>query len=190
MSNEPWKPTDEEYYAESQWREIARYPGYRFTYDGKVWSCWTAGRNPHMRNEWRCLSPYKSSVGYLYLSLRDCHGTSCRHLPVHGLIAEAFHGPAPIGMEVRHFPDRERTNNCANNLCYGTRADNLADKLAHGTDNRGEKHPLCRITEQQVKEIRAACNGGESQQSVGRRYGIGQVQVGRIVRRKRWSHVA
>lgn len=190
MSNEPWKPSDAEYYADGQWREIARYPGYRFTHDGKIWSCWTAGRNPQMRGKWHRLSPYTSTVGYLYLSLRNDTGISQRHLAVHKLIAEAFHGPAPDGCEVRHFPDRTRTNNAADNLCYGTRRQNLADKVAQGTHNRGEKHPLSRVTESQVKNIREACANGEPQLSVGNRYGISQTQVARIVDRKRWSHVA
>lgn len=51
---------------------------------------------------------------------------------VHQLVALAFLGPRPEGMEVRHL-DGDMTNNRLSNLAYGTHAENIADQVRHGT---------------------------------------------------------
>lgn len=51
---------------------------------------------------------------------------------VHTLVAAAFLGPRPEGMQVRHA-DGDRTNNTLGNLCYGTPKDNMQDAISHGT---------------------------------------------------------
>lgn len=55
---------------------------------------------------------------------------------VHQLVAAAFIGPCPPGLEVRHL-DGDRSNNTPANLAYGTHADNIRDQVAHGTTNNG-----------------------------------------------------
>lgn len=45
---------------------------------------------------------------------------------VHAVVCSAFHGPRPPGMEVRHL-DGNSLNNNAENLAWGTRADNCRD---------------------------------------------------------------
>jgi HNH endonuclease/NUMOD4 motif len=50
---------------------------------------------------------------------------------VHRVVAAAFIGPAPEGMEVRH-KDGDSLNNCAENLEYGTVSQNAQDKITHG----------------------------------------------------------
>lgn len=59
---------------------------------------------------------------------------------VHQLVAEAFIGPTPDGMEVRHLNGAYNDNRLSN-LAYGTRAQNVADSIAHGTyrNANGEK---------------------------------------------------
>ena len=49
---------------------------------------------------------------------------------VHRLVLEAFVGPMPEAMETRHL-DGNPANNCLDNLRYGTRAENEADKRLH-----------------------------------------------------------
>lgn len=57
---------------------------------------------------------------------------------VHSLVAEAFIGPRPDGMEVRH-KDGQPTNCRASNLTYGTSGDNNLDQVEHGTHNNASK---------------------------------------------------
>lgn len=54
---------------------------------------------------------------------------------------------------------------------------------------RGESNPCARLTEEQVRYIRAAVAGGESQCALSRRTGIPQPHISRIVLRKLWAHV-
>lgn len=66
---------------------------------------------------------------------------------VHQLVARAFIGPCPPGLEVRH-KDGNPANNHIDNLEYGTRADNMQDRLNHGNNPHRNKthcprnHPL------------------------------------------------
>lgn len=49
---------------------------------------------------------------------------------VHRLVAHAFLGPCPSGLEVRHL-DGDSQNNAAVNLAYGTKTENAQDRVAH-----------------------------------------------------------
>lgn len=66
---------------------------------------------------------------------------------VHQVVAEAFHGPRPAGLETRHL-DGDLLNNRSENLAYGTHGDNVADSVLHGTHPNASKaecpvgHPL------------------------------------------------
>ena len=71
-------------------------------------------------------------------------------------------------------------------LSWKTKADNEADKVAHGTHNRGENHPLSRLTETQVREI-LSLKGKETQQATANRYGIANQTVSGIQSGKKWS---
>jgi len=70
-----------------------------------------------------------NKAGYKLVSLwRDGKGRSCN---VHRLVAAAFLGPCPTGMEVRHL-DGDPTNNDVANLRYGTGSENCQDITRHG----------------------------------------------------------
>lgn len=79
---------------------------------------------------------------------------------------------------------------CVNpkHLRWATHAENMADTLIHGTHTRGERQPTHKLTEAEVLKIRSLYAGGNvSQDELGRRFGVGQAQVGRIIRRERWA---
>lgn len=79
----------------------------------------------------RILRPGVLKNGRLQVTLRkDGVGHQRK---VHQVIALTFHGPCPEDMEVRHWPDRDVTNNRPENLCYGTKRDNQLDSMKHGT---------------------------------------------------------
>lgn len=54
-----------------------------------------------------------------------------RTVAVHVLVATAFHGPPPAGMEVRHLDDN-KLNPAASNLIWGTRSENIQDRRTNG----------------------------------------------------------
>ena len=55
-----------------------------------------------------------------------------RSLKVHQLVAAAFLGPCPPGMEVRHA-NGQKDDNRLENLSYGTHQENMQDAIAAGT---------------------------------------------------------
>jgi hypothetical protein len=65
-------------------------------------------------------------------------GVKGRVYQVHALVALAFHGPMPEGLEVRHLDD-VKTNNRPENLLYGTRSENRLDAVRNGGDFQSSK---------------------------------------------------
>ena len=63
-----------------------------------------------------------------------------KHFKTHRLVLSAFDGLRPDGYEARHL-NGNRTDNRIDNLCWGTPAQNLEDKRAHGMVLAGERHP-------------------------------------------------
>ena len=74
--------------------------------------------------------------GYTAVSLsRDNHTHTSA---VHKLVALAFLGPRPDGMEVRHL-NGDATDPRLVNLAYGTPSENQRDRLRHGTHHYGNR---------------------------------------------------
>lgn len=174
-----------------EYRDIEGFPGYRVGDDGSVWSCLRrvglgigSGSHCVVGESWRRLRPCKcNSHGHRAVTL----GGKPYH--IHRLVLEAFVEPCPVGMECRHFPDRDPSNNSVANLSWGTKLENAADKECHGTTIRGEKHCLSVLTERDVIEIRSRCAAGESHRSVAKSKEVSKTQVGRICLRHSWRHV-
>ncbi len=108
----------------------------------------------------------------------------------HRWVYELCCGPIPEGMVIRHKCDNP---SCVNplHLTVGTHQDNINDRQERRrwADRQGEKHPLRKVSEADVHQIRRAANLGEPQKSIAQRFGIGSGQVGKIVRRENWSHI-
>jgi hypothetical protein len=100
------------------------------------------------------------------------------------------HGPIPDGMLVLHSCD----NPCCVNvehLRLGTDADNSDDKYSRGRNRnlRGTAHGMSRLLEEDVLRIREAHLFGAKLTDLGRIYGVSDVAISHVVRRKNWAHV-
>lgn len=104
-----------------KWRPVVGFSGYMVSDEGRVYSHWSQSY----------LRPGIASNGYPTVVLGRGNSRT-----VHSLVAEAFLGPCPAGMEVRHR-DGVRTNPRRSNLRYGTRGDNVRDAIEHGTRDAG-----------------------------------------------------
>lgn len=92
-------------------------------------------------------------------------------------------------MEACHF-DGNPANNRLENLRWDTRTNNHADKRAHGTLMAGERHYRAKLTEQQVRELRAAwVPNVVTKKMLASRYGICVGQVKQIIAGDRKSVV-
>jgi hypothetical protein len=132
----------------------------------------------------RVMRPGPHKGGYGLLHLYGARGR--RTATVHGLVAAAFLGPRPEGSDVCHNDGNPK--NCRlDNLRYGTRAENDADKDRHGTRPLGEAHAAAKIDERAVAEIRAL--RGAPQKEIADRFGVTFSNVSAIQLRKSWRHV-
>lgn len=163
--------------SEVEYRPVVGFPGYEIGSDGSMYSTRVGGKR----------KPLKLTiglVGYRMANLRRDGKTFAVY--VHHLVLVAFVGPKPDGCEALHN-DGCRTNNKRENLRWGTRSENVQDALRHGTMLVGEMCPSAKITESDVREIRAS---SETNVALAIKYGIKDAQVSRIRSKQRWKHVA
>jgi len=77
-------------------------------------------------------------------------------------------------------------------LFLGTAAENTADMFSKGrnADLRGEKASSAKLTEPQVRAIRAEfAAGGRYHREIAARFGVDTSTVNNIVNRRTWVHV-
>ncbi len=100
------------------------------------------------------------------------------------------HGSIPRGGCVLH---RCGSRICANpkHLYIGSHKDNARDRVADGRTCHmyGETNGKAKLNTSAVIEIRSRALGGESQDSIARRFSVSPSLISYVVRRKIWSHV-
>ena len=102
----------------------------------------------------------------------------------HTLVMEAFVGLRPQGMECCHN-DGNPQNNYLSNLRWDTPISNQADRVRHGTTNRGEQCGNAKLTLEQVRAIR---QDNRLQRIIAAEYGVRDNTISRIKSGKRWTH--
>lgn len=127
----------------------------------------------------KCLKPTRMKSGYMLVTLRK-DGKST-YKTVHSIVAAAFIGPRPPGLDVRHG-DHVRSNNRADNLEYGTRKENMEDSAE--TFPRGETHHSAKFSDAEVVAALAEARSIGSA-AAARKYGMSQtylcnVRAGRV----------
>ena len=80
----------------------------------------------------RVLKQNIDSGGYAQVTL--CNHTKRKTIGVHVLVAEAFIGKRPKGLDICHN-DGKATHNHPHNLRWASRSENCKDKTIHGTHN-------------------------------------------------------
>lgn len=107
---------------------------------------------------------------------------------IHALVLNAFVGVCPQGMECRHL-DGNTANNRADNLCWGTKKQNAADRERHGTKLLGCRNPNARANPDMVLSIRKMFASGKPKSHIAKMLGLGETTVSSIVSRETWAHV-
>jgi hypothetical protein len=109
---------------------------------------------------------------------------------VHKLVADAFLGPKPSPLhEVAHW-DNDRSNPRLSNLRWATKKENHADKLRHGTSNRGERHGLARLTADGIRQAVANIANGSTIRNQAERLGVHRETLGKALRGESWAWLA
>lgn len=120
----------------AEWRPVVGYEGkYEVSSDGQIRTLPridSYGRP--VKGRLRTLSVVGN--GYQLITMSSDGKKAGRY--VHVMVAEAFHGPGPHGMEVRHL-DGNKLNNRASNLAWGTSGENKLDMVRHGSHYTASK---------------------------------------------------
>lgn len=125
--------------------------------------------------------------GYPHIAL--CRPGEQKTTKIHKLVTEAFLGPCPEDLQVRHM-DGDPSNACLDNLVYGTASENERDKVRHGTSNRGERSGLSKFTKKEVIEIRRKyATGLYFQKDLAEEYGTSQAYISELVNGRKWAHL-
>jgi HNH endonuclease len=185
---EAFSMSEENHTAQIEYRTISDLVGYRFTSDGRVQSCWAgSGPGSYLSDRWRDLVLVTNAAGYPVISMK--RGGKYRAALVHILMAEAFIGSRPPGMEVCHR-DGDPGNCRPDNLRYGTKQSNEDDKKVHGTRPRGALHGNAKLDDDKVREIRRLRRTEGTYITVlGRRFGVHHSIISDICNGKIWTHV-
>lgn len=131
-----------------EWRPVVGFEGkYEVSNMGRVKSL-AYGRE-------RILRQNRHTHGYLTV----CPGGR-KHELVHRIVAQAFLGPIPEGMEVNHI-DGDKRNNWLDNLEYVTRRGNMRHAVDTGLMLRkGEQNPAAKVSNAQMKAAYALVAAG------------------------------
>ena len=173
-----------------EYRDIPGFIGYRVGDDGSVWSC--RGYRGIITSEWHQLRPYRGTTGHLRVNL-----SSLGIQLVHRLVLLAFVGPCPEGMECCH-EDGDPSNNKPSNLRWDTRKANYADRVRHGTHNRGERHGNAKLTAAIVLGLRARhaeLKGSrkiappDTIPTLAREFNVYAPSIKDVIRRVSWKHI-
>jgi hypothetical protein len=131
-----------------------------------------------------------------------------KQVKAHRFGYELHVGPIPEGRYVCHTCDNPPCQN-PRHWFLGSHADNAADRERKGRGGhppagprtlaqkaaarrgraRGERDGNARLTEPQVLEIRARYAAGERQDRLAAEFGVTQVNISCVVRRKTWRHI-
>ena len=169
------------------WRDVPGWPRYEVNDMGLV-------RSRHMTvntrggalagRKGRVLRLVKKNNGYLAVTLTK--GTQRCQTAVHRLVALVFHGAPPHdNAQVLHF-DGNKHNNAADNLRWGTPADNHADTELHGRRLKGELHPHAKLTEIAVRSIR---NSSADASELANAHGVSREHIWAVRANRTWRHI-
>lgn len=184
-NSEEWRPIAgyEKYYEVSNLGAIRRIPG--VLSHGRKW-------------RGRVLKNLVDRFGYANVSLSK--DGIARKIRVGRIVADAFLGPCPKGMELCHL-DGVKLNNKVSNLRWDTHKNNESHKIIHGTVSRGLRngrytmpectlrgmdHPMRKLTECEVIAIRSS---PLSSKLAALQFGVSKTNIKDIRNRRIWRHI-
>ena len=148
---------------------------YAVNESGEVWSL-RYGRK---------LSPRDNGTGYFHVHFCIKRRHSMRY--VHRIVAEAFIDNPSSRKEVNH-KNGLRGDNRVENLEWVTREENMqhARKSGRWVPGGGRKRKLGAET---IPLIRKRYADGETQEALGKGFGVSQVTISKIIRREFWAEI-
>lgn len=153
-------------------KEIPGFNRYYADADGNIWSC--AQSRP------KILKRHDSLSGYFLVPISESGGKE-RNVPIHRLVAFAFHGLAPEDKPICRHLDGNSHNNVPANLKWGTPEENCEDRKKHSRSYGGRL-----LSPKSVSEIRSL-KGVLSMAKLALRFGVGRATISKILNKKTWK---
>lgn len=143
---------------------------YEITRDGKI-------INKHTGHT---LAPQPNGKGYLRVSIGK------KLMFVHRLVAEKYI-PNPENKPQVNHKDGNKLNNCVDNLEWVTNQENRNHAVDNDLQVTGERCSWAKLTEENVKEIRA--NPGYENEYWARKFKVSRGTINDVVNYRTWKHV-
>lgn len=106
----------------------------------------------------------------------------------HRVVCEMVHGKPFEGAYAAHKCGNPKCIN-PNCLYWATPKQNSADKIIHGTTNRGSRSAFAKLSETDALKIIAADEAGVRQKDLAKKYGVSHHTIHSIVQGKNWAHL-
>lgn len=171
-----------------KWRDVVGYEGiYQVSDLGRVRSARTTTNTSFGR----LLKPYIGRAGYPRVTLRR------ENVPklcfVHTLVAHAFLGPQPEGIQVNH-KNGDKACSRADNLEYVTQSENMIHAYrvlgAPRSSLRGSDRSDAKLNESAVLQIRQLfATGKYLHKELAQRFGVHSTTISNVLTGKTWKHV-
>lgn len=169
-----------------EWRSISGFEGYyEVSNFGNVRSCDRQLSDGRTRKS----KPMAQSISKSgHRKVRLCRGNVHHFKLVHRLVAEAFIGPCPDGLQCAHNNGDPSCNHDWN-LRWDTVAGNAADRILHGTQLIGPKNHLSKLTDDDVRKLWTLHRSGMTGRDIAKFLGCTPANVSSIINRKTWGHL-
>jgi len=174
-----------------EWRPVADFVGYyevsslgRVRSLPRVVELGKTRKGVFRKLKGKILKQHKAKDGAWYVNLNN-NGLTRR--TVHSLVACAFLGPTPEGMEICHG-EAGRDCHAVFNLSFKTHLQNMtSDRKRDGTLCQGETHPRAKLTEEAVIDIRR--RGLREKEELSKLYDVSIATIHDIVKKRSWRHL-
>ncbi len=101
-----------------------------------------------------------------------------------------------LSPKLNHLPRGQVCHSCdcpacfnPSHLFFSNAAGNVHDCIRKGRNSRGEKHPISKLTETQVREIFELCKTTNNYRQIARDFGVSDPTIHKIKNGKRWKHL-
>lgn len=161
---------------------LDKYPNIQIGNKGTIKSVFK--ENDHIK-----LKPYPNNMGYLSVTISGGKTREKRKM-VHSLVAEAFL-PKPFDKTwlITH-KDRNKLNNCAENLEWKSRSEICKEDFIKGRrKNYGEGCNLNKLSEDKVKHIATLLEEGMKSDEIAKKYKISTTTIDHIKYGRTWKHL-
>ena len=128
--------------------------------------------------------PYAAGNGYGVVKVGE------KYRPAPNYLCELAHGKPPT-------PEHETAHSCGRgqfgcmtkrHLRWATPAENSSDRILHGTDNRGSKNSMVKLSESEVLEVKDLLeHKAMKQNAIASAYGVCKQTITLIKQEKRWE---